>query len=183
MKTIGVISDTHINLGGKRRIPPIVFETFKNVDFILHAGDLNVLQVVSELETLAPVFMVHGNNEEAQTFATLATSQRIEVEDCVIGLVHGDLPLGAKPPKPLMNATGNRETAANAISHFENDEAVNCIIFGHSHISLQMELQIAGREMLLFNPGSASDRRREPQHSCGLLHVDGKRINAELIYW
>ena len=183
MKTIGVISDTHIKPNGKRRIPPIVFETFKNVDFILHAGDLNALQVVSELETLAPVFAVHGNNEDAQTFAALPTSQRIEVEECVIGLVHGDLPLNDKMPKPLMTATGNRQTAANAISHFENDEAVNCIIFGHSHIPLKMELQVAGREMLLFNPGSASDRRREPQHSCGLLRLDGKRIEAELIYW
>jgi len=183
MTTIGVLSDTHILPGGRRQLPPIVFETFAGVDLILHAGDLNTLQVLGELEALAPVYAVRGNNEDAATYAALETTQRIAVEECVIGLTHGDLPAENSKPRPLQAATGNRQTAANALSHFADDATVNCVVFGHSHRPLELNVPVGGREVLLFNPGSPTDRRYAPDFSCGLLRVDGRSIQVELVTW
>ena len=50
---IGLISDTHIP-DRAREIPQKVFETFDNVDLILHAGDLTSPKVIEELEKIAP---------------------------------------------------------------------------------------------------------------------------------
>ena len=57
---IGVLSDTHIPTRA-RCLPPEIFTVFKNVELILHAGDLVDPLVLSELETLAPVQAVAGN--------------------------------------------------------------------------------------------------------------------------
>jgi putative phosphoesterase len=52
---IGLISDTHGHLPGK------VHDAFKTVDLILHAGDIGSQDIINELETIAPVYAVHGN--------------------------------------------------------------------------------------------------------------------------
>jgi uncharacterized protein len=185
MTTIGVISDTHINPGGRRQLPPRVFEAFAGVSFILHAGDLNTLQVVSDLETLAPVFAVYGNNDDWEATHRLPATRRIPVEGCVIGLVHGDqrnIENTAGRAKPLAY-TGNRQTAAYALSHFEFEDDINCVVFGHSHRSLVAWHPLNGRQILLFNPGSPTDKRYGPHHSFGLLRVDGTRLEPELIAW
>ncbi|MDQ3813584.1 MAG: metallophosphatase family protein, partial [Armatimonadota bacterium] len=180
MTTIGLISDTHIIRGGRRQLPPRVFEVFDGVDFILHAGDLNILQVVTDLEAIAPTFAVYGNNDDWEALHTLPATRRMEVEQCVVGLVHGDQ--GRDSPKPL-DFSGNRQTAANALSRFVFEDDVNCVVFGHSHRSLVAWHELCDRKVLLFNPGSPTDRRYGPHHSVGLLRVDGKRLEPELITW
>ncbi|KKB38817.1 putative phosphoesterase [Bacillus thermotolerans] len=58
------------------------------------------------------------------------------------------------------------------------DEEVDCIVFGHSHIPyLRFE-----KGVLMFNPGSATDKRRLPYYSYGILTVD-KTIKAEHIFY
>lgn len=185
MTTIGIISDTHIRSDGKRRLPPQVLAAFQAVDLILHAGDLNTLEVVAELEALAPVVAVRGNNDEREVLQRLPVTQRIPVEDCVIGLVHGDpgnTEIIAGPIKPL-EFSGNRETAAYAVRHFQYEDDIQCVVFGHSHRSLVAWHEVEGRRVLLFNPGSPTDKRWGPHHSCGLLRVDGQRLDPELITW
>ncbi|HTX60907.1 MAG TPA: YfcE family phosphodiesterase, partial [Methanobacterium sp.] len=60
---IGVISDTHIPERADK-IPEIVFELFKDVDMILHAGDLVSLDVKKQLEEIAPTYCVQGNMDK-----------------------------------------------------------------------------------------------------------------------
>ena len=182
MALIGVLSDTHIRRGGKRQLPSRVFEAFNSVDLILHAGDLNTLQVVTDLEFIAPVFAVHGNNDDSEVMQSLVATRRVEVENCVIGLAHGDQPHD-NDVRPLEDTPGNRQTAANALSHFEFEDDVNCVVFGHSHRPLIARRELNGRSILLFNPGSPTDKRYGPHYACGLLRVDGKRLDAELITW
>ena len=69
----GVLSDTHVNDRGTRRIPDQVLELFDRfrVDGVLHAGDLNSLSVLETLETVAPVYAVHGNSDLPETRRTL----------------------------------------------------------------------------------------------------------------
>jgi putative phosphoesterase len=168
-----------------------VFAAFEGVDLILHAGDLNTLQVIGDLETIAPVVAVHGNNDDWEAMHRLDTTQRLVVEDCVIGLVHGDV--AASPSvRPLGGAPGNNQTAAYALSHFPD---ADCVVFGHSHWPLLQWLELAARpaapqtteeqtrHVLLLNPGSACKKRRAPNHTCALLRVDGKRLEAEIIAW
>jgi putative phosphoesterase len=66
---IGVISDTHIPERANT-IPEIVFEIFKEVDLILHAGDLVSLEVRDQLEKIAPTICVQGNMDRYTGFKT-----------------------------------------------------------------------------------------------------------------
>lgn len=182
MTTIGVISDTHINPGRRRALPPQVFEHFANVDIIIHTGDLNTLDVVKELEKLAPVFAVVGNNDNAEVRQAFPMSRRLEIEKCVIGLTHGHIGVD-NYVRPFGDAPGNSQTAANAFSQFEFEEDVNCVIFGHSHRPIIKWHEKDGRRILLFNPGSPTDKRWGPHHALGVLHINGTDIEPELFTW
>jgi putative phosphoesterase len=182
MTTLGVISDTHIREGSRRSIPSSVWQAFEGVQLILHGGDFTASGVMTELETVAPVLAVRGNNDFGAFGDSLAVSRRVPVEQAVIGMVHGDRPVGNRA-KPLADVTGNNVAGANAISHFEFDDDVHCIVFGHSHYPLLAWREIEGRRVLLLNPGSPTDRRFAPHFGCALLRIDGESIEAELIHW
>jgi len=182
MKTIGVISDTHISSHRRRVLPPQVFEHFANVDYIIHTGDLNTLEVVAELEKLAPVVAVTGNNDNAEAMNLLPPSRRFEVEQSVLGLAHGHVGID-NLVRPFADAPGNSQTAANAFSIFEFEDDVNCVIFGHSHLPLIKWHEHAGRRILLFNPGSPTDKRFGPHYALGLLRIDGVNIEPQLVKW
>ncbi|MDF2439077.1 MAG: uncharacterized protein JWN98_61 [Abditibacteriota bacterium] len=182
MTTIGVLSDTHIRPGSKRQIPAQVWEYFQGVDLILHGGDVNTLSVLLELEHIAPTFAVHGNNDDAEAMRTLPTSRRIEVENTVIGLVQGDQPARGVIVRNS-GYEGNGYAAAHAISHFEHDGDIGCIVFGHSHRTLCTRHALNGHKVLLLNPGSPTDKRYGPHHACAILRVDGDSIEAELKTW
>lgn len=183
MKTIGVISDTHIRENGKRIIPAQVWEAFEGVDLILHAGDFTSPSVFEELSTRADFFAVRGNNDFGAFGDSLPVSRRVEVEGVVIGMAHGDRAAHTNHAKPLTDAPGNSLAAAYAISHFQFDDDVTCVIFGHSHYPLLQWREIEGRRVLLLNPGSPLERRYAPHHACALLRVNGTELEAEHITW
>ena len=160
IRKIGVISDTHIPQF--KQLPPAIWQYFDGVERIIHAGDLSVLSVISELETIAPVVAVQGNVEEEEVMLQLPIKREIMVGKCRIGIVHilGD----------------SRTRARVARQEFPNARVV---IFGHSHIPWNED----ANGQLLFNPGSATDRRRQPTCSIGLLHVDDDTcdVSGEII--
>ncbi|NLZ93913.1 MAG: metallophosphoesterase family protein [Firmicutes bacterium] len=160
---IGVLSDTHIPTRA-RHLPPALFTIFAGVDLLLHAGDLVEEHVLTELSTIAPVEAVAGNMDPPLLKQKLGRKKVLELAGFKIGLVHGDY--------------GNErsKTPQRALEAFDKEQ-VDCVVFGHSH---QPYLQ-THNNVLLFNPGSPTDRRREPRHSCGLLTLD-KTITAEIIY-
>jgi putative phosphoesterase len=160
-RKIGVISDTHIP--HFKRLPDVIWQHFAGVELIIHAGDLSILSVIDELETIAPVVAVQGNVEEEEVMLKLPIKREIMVGFCKIGIVH------------ILGDSHNRERIARQ----EFPEA-RVIVFGHSHIPWNEEVD----GQLLFNPGSASDRRRQPRCSIGLLHVDdvAQSVRGEIIY-
>jgi putative phosphoesterase len=182
MKRIGVVSDTHLRASSTRGLPREVFEAFQDLDLILHAGDFTVPSVLETLNALAPVIAVRGNNDFGE-LRDLPLSLRVEIEEVVVGLVHGDEAAFGRRAMPLSQANGNRQTAANAISHFEHDGDVDCIVFGHSHHPLLLDHEIEERKVLLLNPGSPTDKRYSSHHGCALLKVDGDKIEPQLITW
>ncbi len=157
---VGVISDTHIP--AFRGLPEAVWTHFAGVELIIHAGDLSRLSVLNELETLAPVVAVQGNIEEEEVVRALPIKREVIVGGCRIGVVH-----------ILGNAQNRAQTARQ---EFPN---ARCVIFGHSHIPYNQEHQ----GQLLFNPGSATDRRRQPACSLGLLSIDdqSQQVQGEII--
>lgn len=180
MKRIGVISDTHLKGVSADKLPEVITDTFQQVDFILHAGDINAPWVIAELEKIAPAYAVLGNTDDPNDLLEIPLSRRVPVEECVIGLTHGHT-LREPRIKSIPAATGNGQTAANALSHFQFEEDVKCVVFGHSHFPLLLWHEIAGRKILLLNPGSALQKRAAPHCGCALIHVDGNKLDAELV--
>ena len=157
---IGVISDTHIKSPDKL-LPNSVFEAFLGVDLILHAGDILIEEVLLQLAAIAPVHAVSGNNDSYEIYTKHGTRKIITINGKRIGMTHG---------------ISRGKTHMSAYSEFIDDN-VDCIVYGHSHIP-QNEII---NNILFFNPGSATQRRFQPRHSVGILHVDQK-IVGEIIY-
>ncbi|MGC8844157.1 MAG: YfcE family phosphodiesterase, partial [bacterium] len=85
---IGVISDTHIPTRADR-LPEAVFQHFKGVDLILHAGDIEDIGVLFELEEIAPVKAVIGNMDPYELENNLPSKRIVKAGAVNIGLIHG----------------------------------------------------------------------------------------------
>ncbi|GHO92107.1 phosphoesterase [Reticulibacter mediterranei] len=152
---LGIISDTHIP--HFKRIPEAVWKHFADVELIIHAGDLSTLAVIEQLATIAPVEAVQGNIELDDVIQKLPIKREILAGNCRIGVVH---------------ILGNAQYyARTARQEFPNARVV---IFGHSHNPYNQEHE----GQLLFNPGSANDRRRQPTCSIGKLFIDDESGNV-----
>lgn len=159
---VGVISDTHIP---KRAavVPPVVLEALAGVELIIHAGDLVDLQVLEQLEKIAPVKAVAGNIDLPQVKATLPKSQLINFGGYTVGVVHGD---------------GTSGTTIKRARKAFSEQRVDCIIFGHSHKPVIEYLD----GVLMVNPGSPTDPRKEPLPSFAILTL-GEKLEAKIYYF
>jgi uncharacterized protein len=156
---IGVISDTHIPSRASR-VPDAALRHFEDVELILHAGDLSVLAVLDQLAAFAPVEAVQGNVEQAAVVQALPVKRELMVGGCAIGLVH---------------ILGERQTfRRNARREFPSARVV---VFGHSHIPLAEDAD----GLLLLNPGSATDRRRQPRCTLALLTITDGQPQATIV--
>lgn len=143
-------------------MPPACVERLRHADMIVHAGDLAVLGVLEGLEALGPpVVAVHGNVDEAALRARLPERQVVEVDGVRIGVVHDAGP-----------AMGRLERLRRAFP------GAAAVIFGHSHVPLH---ERAADGFQIFNPGSPTDRRRQPHHTMGEATVEAGAIAFELI--
>ena len=147
---VAVISDTHLPRG-TRRLPDRCVAELEAADLILHAGDFATAEVLAHLERIGPpVHAVHGNVDEAALRARLPESRVVEAGGARIGMVHDAGP-----------ATGRLDRMR---VRFPDADAV---VFGHSHIPLHEERD----GFQIFNPGSPTDRRRQPQHTMGVAEI------------
>lgn len=160
--TIAVLSDTHLPRGA-RRLPERCVELCRGADLVLHAGDIATAAVLAELEALGPpVLAVAGNVDSPELRERLPESRMVEVGEVRIALVHDAGPAAGR--------------LARMRRRFPDADAV---VFGHSHIPLHETLVEAGFAFALFNPGSPTDRRRQPHHTMGLAGVYGAEIGFE----
>lgn len=158
---IAVVSDTHIPK--KKKLPGPLLEGLEGADLIIHAGDWQDITVYEELSDLAPVIGVHGNTDDEEIVSRFPDSMTLDLLGWKIGVTHGH---------------GNgRTTEQRAISKFQKG-SLDCLIFGHSHIPV---LKYAGG-LLLFNPGSPTDKRRQTMFSYGMIYA-GTRLRAEHIFY
>ncbi|GAB6151852.1 metallophosphoesterase family protein [Desulfosporosinus burensis] len=158
---IAVLSDTHLRTG--RTLPRYVWEHLTHIDMIIHAGDLTNRGLIDELACLAPVRAVCGNCDGWDV--VLPEREIVECESIKIGIIHGHAGRGKSTPERALNA-------------FE-DSPVDLIVFGHSHVPF-MEWK---NGILMFNPGSPTDKRREPHYSFGLLNIQQGQVEAKHLYF
>jgi len=153
-----LLSDTHAPRFWKG-LPPAVAEHLDGADLILHAGDVCVPSVLDELAAYAPVQAVQGNNDGPEVAAWGAEetwqSGPDELDGLRVAMIHD---AGAKQGR-----------AARMHRRFPEAELV---VFGHSHIPLDE----TGAGVRIVNPGSPTDKRRQPFRTLGLLEVRHARI-------
>jgi uncharacterized protein len=156
-----VLSDTHVRPGGSRRLPAAAYAELATADLVLHAGDIVAGELLDELSGFAPVHAVLGNNDHTLV-GRLPERWVVEVEGVRIGMVHDS------------GTTAGR--SARLRRWFPDADVV---VFGHSHDPVDDE-GVDGQR--LFNPGSATERRRQPSHSLGVLEVrDGALVDHRVV--
>ncbi|MFD2612225.1 metallophosphoesterase family protein [Paenibacillus gansuensis] len=159
---IGIVSDTHMS-PKVARLPNALVEGLQGVELILHIGDWTSLHVAGMMEEIAPVDGVAGNNDGLEIRERFGRKKVLSIAGFRIGMVHGD---------------GSRKTTEQRAWEAFEGEQVDVILFGHSHIPF-MERR---GEVLMFNPGSPSDKRRQPKYSYGILELEGT-IRAQHYYY
>lgn len=157
---IAVISDTHLPRG-QRRIPDACIEQLKRADLILHAGDFTSIDTLVEIESIGPpLAAVYGNVDSEQVRRHLPAERVVDAHGVRIGMLHDAGPSRGRVERMMLRFPG-----------------VQAVVYGHSHIPLHEEQD----GFQLFNPGSPTDRRRQPRHTMGLARVEEGRIRFELV--
>jgi hypothetical protein len=155
---VGVLSDTHVPAIVKA-LPPVIFDIFKGVDLIMHAGDITELSVLDELGAIAPVEAVAGNMDDPDVHSKLPQKKILALGRYNIGLIHGKYKIDVQ--KEMIR------------KEFVN---VDLIVYGHSHTPFWGKID----GVYFLNPGSPTDKRHAPYNSVALLEI-GDEIRAEII--
>ena len=142
--------------------PPAVARRLDGVDLILHAGDVCRAAVLEELAAFAPVRAVLGNNAEPDVAAWGAPGAlELDLDGLPTAMVHDAGPAAGRPRRLRRRFPG-----------------AELVVFGHSHIPLDLTTD----GVRIFNPGSPTDRRRQPRGTMGLLRVeDGRLVEAGIV--
>src|SRR3954468_6387874 len=158
---LAIIADTHLPRGS-RRLADACVERLRAADLIVHARDFSPPPGLAERQALGPpVAAVHGNVDSLDLQRRLPARHTIEIAGARIGLVHD---AGPAPRRLARLRAGFPGCAA--------------VIFGHSHIPL---LEAGEDGFQIFNPGSPTERRRWPQHTMGLAHIEDRAVVFELV--
>jgi len=131
---------------------PEVFDVFREVDHILHGGDVGEWGVVLELQSVAPVTAVYGNTDDLELRSNLPQVAEIEVDGFRIVVTHGDQ-LGSPTPAKLHEAFPRAEI----------------IVYGHTHKPL---LELVDKTVTVMNPGGAGAPRFGLLPSVGILELE-----------
>src|SRR6201981_4063421 len=156
-----VLADTHAPRRW-RVCPPRVVEHLRRADLILHAGDVCTAAVLTELAEYAPVTAVLGNNDgrDVAEWGAPRTAE-LDLDGLSVAMVHDS---GA--------AAGRLLRLRHRFPH------ADLVVFGHSHIPLDE----AAPGLRIFNPGSPTDRRRQPHGTLGVLEIDsGELVKASIV--
>ncbi|RWZ61092.1 metallophosphoesterase [Labedella populi] len=153
-----LLADTHLPKRAKV-LPDAVLEAIDGVDIVVHAGDWVDAETLDLLETRAARLIgVVGNNDGADLRARLPEVARAAVDGVRLAVVH--------------------ETGSSNGREKRMDDAfpdVDLLVFGHSHIPWDTETP---RGMRLLNPGSPTDRRRQPHGTFMRLVLDDGLITS-----
>jgi putative phosphoesterase len=152
-----VLSDTHAPRFWKS-CPRAVAAHLRGADVILHAGDVCTAAVLDELRQYAPVHAVLGNNDGPDVADWGAPPElQLDLGGITVAMIHDSGP-----------ASGRLRRMRAAFP------AADLVVFGHSHIPLDA----SEPGLRIFNPGSPTDRRRQPHGTLGVLEIADGQLAA-----
>lgn len=177
-KRIGIIADTHIP-DRSSGLHHAIFRYFKNVDLILHAGDISSPQVVEALGTMSEVITVRGNNRGDRRLFQPALPDRQIIEALNgyrIGLIHGVENVYQRVTDLIIGRAGFASRCSFRMVKrvdglFDN---VHCIVYGHAH----WPLVYFNEKRLFVNPGKAFGRKR---CTCGVMEIGKDKIDVRIV--
>lgn len=182
MLTLGVIADTHI-LDRARSLPHEALEVFRrgDVDVILHAGDMCLPKVITQLKKIAPVHAVRGNRD-LFGFRYIPWTQQLEFEGVTIGMTHGH----GGWWEYVLERLSFFFKGQPKFSHFENKAMrsfpdTDVLVLGHNHAPANRWQD----GQLIFNPGSACCPNYNYPNlppSVGLLHINKGNVEGEIVF-
>jgi putative phosphoesterase len=152
-----VIADTHIPRRTKA-LPKDLLPHLERADLVMHAGDLMAPALLDELAAHAPVRVVRGNLDPPDR--DLPESLEFEFGGVRVAMIHD---------------SGRKQGRRARLRRRFPDARV--VVFGHSHIPFLEDED----ELMLLNPGSPTDKRRQPRHTFALLRTEGGGVWAEIL--
>lgn len=159
---IGIISDTHIN-NDVSRLDKII-NLLGDIGIIIHAGDYTSMLTIDELKKFTGFMGVYGNVDNDDIRKSLKEKVIVEIMGYKIGIYHGH---------------GQGKTTMDRAYDMFADDNVDIIVFGHSH---QPVIMTKGG-ILMLNPGSPTNKRRERWFSYILLELNKEGISATLNFF
>ncbi|KIH99457.1 phosphodiesterase [Streptomonospora alba] len=140
-----IISDTHIPRRA-RELPAAVRDEVERADVVVHAGDWVDLASLEDLRARSHRLVgVYGNNDGPELRERLPEIARVTLEGVRLAVVH-----------ETGQAKGREKRCAERFGD------ADVLVFGHSHIPWDTT---APGGLRLLNPGSPTDRRRQPHHT------------------
>jgi putative phosphoesterase len=150
-----LVSDTHVPKRA-RVLPTALLQAADEADLIVHAGDWVTADVLDALERHGEVLGVWGNNDGPDLRSRLPEVARRTIESLRVAVVH---------------ETGSAQARERRMDAAY--PATDVLVFGHSHIPWDT---VTPRGLRLLNPGSPTDRRRQPHHTYLTAVVDGSEL-------
>ena len=151
-----IISDTHLPARA-RDLPDELWNQVAVADVVIHAGDWVSIQLLDQLEDRAKrVIGVYGNNDGPELRGRLPEVARVRLDGLRIAVIHETGP-----------KTG-RELRAD-----KDFPDTDVLIFGHSHIPWDT---VSPAGLRLLNPGSPTDRRRQPNGTFLTAEIAGGEL-------
>lgn len=152
-----VLADTHIPRRAQA-LPEALLPHLQSADVILHAGDVMDPGVLEELAAYAPTHAVRGNLDPPE--AELPETVELDLGGARVAMIHD---------------SGRKEGRRRRLARRFPEARV--VVFGHSHIPF---LEDEGGLMLL-NPGSPTDKRRQPEYTCAVLEAESGGVAARVL--
>ena len=146
---IGVISDTHGHL------PPGVAKAFRNVDLIVHAGDIGDKAIITQLQQMSPVLAVRGNMDYGNWASQLPETEIIKAGQIALAVTH----------------------IAHRLTEHPEKAGYKAVISGHTHRPDVYERN----GMTFINPGSASYPKFGQPGSAAVIRIEGADLSVEFI--
>ena len=164
---VGLISDTHLLV---EELPDEIMHAFREVDLILHAGDIYADHILERLKQIAPVLAVEGNGDRGRSYRNEVPPARVfSLNGLRVGMVHELIQTG-KPTQRALDDIVERLFG----------EVPNLFIFGHTHVPF---LDTSRSDFILVNPGSTTypyNRMRQLGH-VGIMELSEGQADLRLI--
>ncbi|MBB1158763.1 MULTISPECIES: metallophosphoesterase family protein [Amycolatopsis] len=153
-----LVADTHLPKRAKE-LPAQVWDEVAQADVVVHAGDWVDVETLDALEARsARLIGVYGNNDGPELRKRLPEVARETLEDVRLAVVH---------------ETGDAKGRAARCDALYPD--VDVLIFGHSHIPWD---SVTPGGLRLLNPGSPTDRRRQPFCTYQTVELKNGRLDS-----